>query len=111
GKVALQRGPLVYCFEEADNPDGIFDVILNDEARLAATWEADLLGGVYTLSGDAEAVGPTPDGASVTTSVRHVKAIRYFAWANRGKHAMQVWMRRQGRSVLLNKEYKWRSQQ
>jgi len=104
GKVALQRGPLIYCFEQADNPDGIFDIVLKDDAVLSAKWEPQLLGGICTLSGDAEAIRPAPDGTSVATSAQHVKAIPYFAWANRGKHAMQVWIPRQVTSVLLNKE-------
>ncbi|GGC26320.1 hypothetical protein GCM10011386_17930 [Parapedobacter defluvii] len=104
GKVALQRGPLVYCLEEADNASGIFNVILKDDVPLLETWEPHLLGGIYTLSGEVEAVIPTPDRASATTSVQPFKAIPYFAWANRGKQPMQVWIPRRVTSILLNKE-------
>jgi Uncharacterized protein conserved in bacteria len=104
GRVALQRGPLVYCLEKTDNPDGIFNVILRDDSPLSASWEPDLLGGIYTISGQLAFVKPAADGSSVNTSIQPFKAIPYFAWANRGAHPMQVWIPRNVTSIWLNEE-------
>jgi DUF1680 family protein len=53
GRLALQRGPIVYCLEQADNPSGVFDLALARGGRLTAQYEADLLGGVVVLEGSA----------------------------------------------------------
>ena len=80
GRVAIMRGPVVYCAEEADNP-GIpseyfhADKTLSRSAALTAKYEPELLDGVVTISGDG------------------VKLVPYFAWDNREAGAMAVWMR------------------
>jgi len=80
GKVALMRGPIVYCLEAADHPDAtVLELSLPREAELAAEHRAGLLGGVTILR--AKSAGLT--------------AVPYFAWANRGDGAMTVWMNEQ----------------
>lgn len=101
GRVALLRGPLVYCLEAADNAD--FDVraaVLPAEAHFADTVQPDLLGGIVTLqtAARAEEVAALPlyrDAAAPPPASRPVMltAIPYFAWANREAGAMTVWMR------------------
>jgi len=77
GKVALMRGPIVYCLEAADHPDAdVLELSLPREAKLAAEHRADLLGGVTVLRAK---------GADIT-------AVPYYAWANRDPGAMTVWM-------------------
>lgn len=53
GKVALQRGPIVYCLEEADNGENLSSIVLPYDAELTANWRDDLLGGVVTITGQA----------------------------------------------------------
>ncbi len=80
GKVALGRGPLVYCLESTDNPGvPLFDVILDPDS-LRAAWEPDLLGGTVVLRGQDR------DGRPLTF-------IPYFLWANRGPSQMNVFVK------------------
>jgi hypothetical protein len=80
GKVALTRGPLVYCLESVDNPDvDIFTAEL-DPASLRDEFVNDLLGGCVVIH------GKTMDG-------KPLKFIPYFLWANRGESQMVVWVK------------------
>lgn len=84
GKVALMRGPMVYCLEAADQPDvNLTRLILPRAAEMKANHRNDLLGGVTVLEGEALAEGSTPV---------KVTAIPYYAWQNRSKGAMTVWI-------------------
>ena len=91
GKVALQRGPLVYCLEGVDNDGAVLDVVIPDDAELAAEWQGDLLGGVVTISGQAETARRTLDGRIVPDASRPFTAVPYYARAHRGRTAMTVW--------------------
>jgi len=99
GRVALQRGPMVYCLEQADNGPHLRDLALPRDARLEATYDADLLGGVVVIRGQGRRRDITawrghlyrPAG-SATRSLT-VTAIPYYAWANRGPGEMLVWIR------------------
>jgi DUF1680 family protein len=84
GKVALARGPIVYCLEAVDQPGvDLFRLILPQETGLRAEHRAGLLGGVTVLQGSALADAERP----VTLT-----AVPYYAWANREKGAMTVWL-------------------
>ncbi len=90
GRVALQRGQLVYCAEWPDQPgQRVLNLILPDEARLDPQWRGDLLGGVTVLQGRAQAL--QADG---TLREQDFAAIPYYAWANRGPGEMAVWLAR-----------------
>jgi DUF1680 family protein len=103
GKVALQRGPIVFCAEGVDNPDGkVRNLLLPDTESLAANYEPSLLNGVETLKGRAFSVVQQPDGSLVKTE-QDFKAIPYFAWANRGKGEMTVWLANSDHSVEFPK--------
>ncbi|HEY0865747.1 MAG TPA: glycoside hydrolase family 127 protein [Fimbriimonas sp.] len=91
GKVALQRGPVVYCAEWPDNPGGIRNLLLPDEAVLNARFRPDLLKGVTTLVGTAKALAYDPAG-NVVEAGQPFTAIPYYAWANRGRGEMMVWI-------------------
>ncbi len=56
GRVAVERGPLVYCAEWADNDGRVSNLVLPDGAALAAEMRPDLLDGVVVITGEAEAV-------------------------------------------------------
>jgi DUF1680 family protein len=80
GKVAVERGPLVYCLEGSDNGGKALGRTLPDAAVFTVAWEPDLLQGVNVLhTGDA--------GESLTF-------VPYYAWAHRGVGEMAVWLRR-----------------
>ncbi|MBQ0043572.1 MAG: glycoside hydrolase family 127 protein [Bacteroidales bacterium] len=89
GLVAIERGPIVYCFEEVDNGkvikaaghDSLEDakkaeILISKTAEFAPSYEAGLLGGVVTLS----------DGT--------LKAVPYCVWDNRGDGQMSVWLKK-----------------
>ena len=79
GKVALTRGPLVYCLESVDNPGiDIFNARI-DLASLRSEYTPELLGGVMLLRGQTEAGQP-------------ITAIPYHLWGNRGESHMTVWV-------------------
>jgi hypothetical protein len=102
GCVALQRGPVVYCLEEADNGAGLASLTLPREARLTSRFDNSLFGGVMTIGGDGVRVEPAlwsgglyrPQATADTirTPVA-LKAIPYCFWANREPGEMRVWIR------------------
>ena len=88
GKVALERGPIVFCLEGSDQADGkVFNKYILNSANISAQYDANLLNGVMTLSGNAKEL--QQDG-----TVKDVKfrAIPYSTWNNRGAQQMEVWV-------------------
>jgi len=100
GKVAVQRGPLVYCLEEADNGEHLHQLFIGENPDTQTEFEADTLGGVQVIrmqasrlsvrgwNGElyAEYAEPSFDDTTITF-------IPYFAWANRGEGEMTVWVK------------------
>jgi DUF1680 family protein len=94
GRVALERGPVVYCAEAVDNDGGVFNLVLPDDAPLEARRRDDLLGGVTVIEGRALGLSPASDGRSVVTKEQDFVAVPYYAWAHRGEGEMAVWLPR-----------------
>jgi DUF1680 family protein len=98
GLVALQRGPLVYCLEQVDNPTPLQHIYLPQDADLSAQFDPDLLGGMVSIHGTALAVDASDwEGALYSTAPASLipctfTAIPYFAWDNRQPGAMRVWL-------------------
>ncbi len=98
-QAAIKRGPVVYCIESPDLPEGtdILDVYLPADIELSAHNDPEFLGGLTTLSGNVllhadkkDAMYRTlekPDWKSVQT-----RFVPYYAWSNRGKSEMTVWL-------------------
>jgi DUF1680 family protein len=96
GKVALERGPLVYCLEGPDASDGhVLNLVIPDRALFRSHFEPRLLGGVEVLTGSALATQRERDGEIHVIGERVVKAIPYYAWAHRGSSEMTVWPARE----------------
>ena len=92
-RIALQRGPLVYCLEGKDQPDDrILSVLVNDDAEITSQFEPGLLGGVQTLSFEGALVKKKTAPDQGELEPMKLKAIPYYAWANRGKDNMLVWL-------------------
>jgi DUF1680 family protein len=92
GRVALQRGPIVYAAEWADNPNGkVRNVILPDAAKLSSEFKPDLLGGVTVVKAKAYGLAYDAQGKLVK-SEEELTAIPYATWANRGRGQMVVWI-------------------
>ena len=95
GKVALQRGPVVYCLEEPDNGANLAAVTLPRTASLTARRDATLLGGCVVIEGQGVRVQPSPSLYTTTppkTEALSLRAIPYGLWANRGEGEMRVWI-------------------
>jgi DUF1680 family protein len=76
GKVAIERGPIVYCIEDRDNKeDSIFKLSLDDKENLKSVYREDMLNGLTIIS-------------------NKLNLIPYYSWANRGKSKMQIWIPR-----------------
>lgn len=91
GKVALQRGPLIYCAEWADNNGKAANILIPADAVFQAKFEPGLLNGVEVLQSEVPVITVDEKAQTVSTSRRPVTAIPYYAWANRGKGEMMVW--------------------
>jgi len=79
GRVAVMRGPLLYCLEQTDNPAGpVTAAALPADAVLRATWQPQLLGGVTTVT--------------ATNATTKLTFVPYFSWENRGVDEMNVWL-------------------
>ena len=98
GRIALQRGPVVYAVEGVDNDKRVFDLFLPDSAEIRASFRSDLLNGVAVISGQAVAISKTAAGKIVESS-RPFLAVPYYSWANRGPGQMLVWLPRTAAAV------------
>ncbi len=87
GRVAIQRGPVVYCFEGVDNPQGVENLVLPANNELQAEYHAELLGGVMVVKGKGQM--RTSDGQLEDVNA---VAIPYYGWAHRGQSPMAVWI-------------------
>jgi DUF1680 family protein len=104
GCAAVERGPLVYCLEQADQRGGLDpdDALLDVAVPLAVRYRPDLLGGVTTVAASGRLLPPgetdgwpySPHGTRPQRSgeAAALTAVPYYAWANRGAGAMRVWM-------------------
>ena len=95
GKVALQRGPIVFCLEAPDNDGEVLNLVVPDDALLQVEHKPELLNGVTVIQGAGRTVKRTLDGGIVSTGERSFTAIPYYAWAHRGRGQMTVWPARQ----------------
>ncbi|MEI8112522.1 MAG: beta-L-arabinofuranosidase domain-containing protein [Bacteroidia bacterium] len=99
--VALQRGPLVYCFEHTDNGKQNMNIVLPDQVKMNAEFNPTLLNGVVVLKGNALVLSVSSDGLKVSTETKPVVAIPYYSWANRGEGPMKVWVPRKIEDVKI----------
>jgi hypothetical protein len=94
GRVALQRGPIMFAAEWPDNPNGrVRNLILDDSTVLTSEFRPNLLNGVQVVTGRATALAYDEKGG-VTKTEQDFTAIPYYAWANRGRGQMIVWLPR-----------------
>jgi DUF1680 family protein len=97
-RVAIERGPIVYCVEAADNKANVLDFEISEKAKLTASFKPELLNGVTTIQGEVF----VKDSVSNKKLKHAFTAIPYYTWNNRGANTMNVWMLRS--DVLQNKK-------
>ena len=101
-RVALQRGPLVYCVEGADNDGSAWNVIL-PTATMFTEQPGDVLGERITaLEAQLPVVSINTTGNDVSTTTKKIRAIPYYTWCNRGSNAMQVWLPVKIKDIKIN---------
>lgn len=91
GRVAFERGPIVYCAEWPDNDFEIQSILLSNNPLLKASHNAEKLNGVTELSTTAQALSLSDDGRLETRDVE-LTLIPYYAWNHRGPGNMAVWL-------------------
>jgi DUF1680 family protein len=103
-RVALQRGPLVYCFEHVDNGSKAMNILIPDNTIFKAEFKPELMNGLVVLQADAPVATVSGDGLNISSVIKTVTAIPYFSWANRGKGQMQVWLPKKMTDVRIYSE-------
>ena len=89
GKVALERGPIVYCVEWPDNgKNNVFNMLIDDNDTFRTEFHKNLLNGIVIIKGSIHYL------EEKKKVKRNFTAIPYYAWANRGKGKMTVWINR-----------------
>lgn len=101
-RVAIERGPLVYCVEGADNNGKAWNIILPENTSFTVSEQKVLDEPVVALQASVPVVIVNPDGISMKTETKTITAIPYYAWANRGKNEMQVWLPTKIKDVKIN---------
>lgn len=104
GSLAVQRGPLVYCIESQDQPEGLnlADVTIKSSAVPSSEWQEELLGGIVTVEIPGWQGRSADWGLALYVPVQQLRtstrqplvltAIPYYAWGNRGLESMRVWI-------------------
>ncbi len=102
GRIALQRGPLVYCAEAADNGGQAWNFIVPQGTVFRKSMRKVLQEDIIALEAEVPFLVTSTDGHAVTTETRTFTAIPYYAWANRGKGGMQVWLPDRFETIAVN---------
>jgi len=91
GKVAIERGPLVYCAEWPDNDFSVLSVMLNKKPEFTVESKPELLYGINMIHTDAQVLSYDAKGRVVAKDVK-LNMVPYYAWAHRGSGEMAVWL-------------------
>jgi DUF1680 family protein len=91
GRVAVERGPIVYCAEGVDNDFDLRTAVVVQSPKFVETAAPDLLHGIIRLQTDAQTVTRGSDGRLTLTDVK-LNLIPYYAWCHRGAGTMRVWL-------------------
>lgn len=99
GKVALTRGPLVYCLEAVDNDRPLHQYALETSSSYESKYRSDLLGGMIIIRGPARVIDPVEWDDELYRPIGMIEhedttfiAVPYFNWDNRDPGAMRVWL-------------------
>ncbi len=101
-RIAIQRGPIVYCVEGADNNGKAWNIIIPENTKFETIDYKVLDENVKALTAEVPVVTVSEDGTSLKTGKKKIIAIPYYTWANRGKNEMQVWLPTKITDVKLN---------
>jgi DUF1680 family protein len=92
-KYAVQRGPLIFCAEWPDNPEGrVLDLVLDAQPELKSEFIPGLLNGTEVIKTKARQAARNLDGAITMGDYEEITLIPYHLWNNRGAGEMRVWI-------------------
>jgi DUF1680 family protein len=94
GKVALERGPIVYCLEGVDNNNFYGNMSIPDEAILTTAFDKNTLNGIEIIRGEGVFSTTSKEGIALPPKKQSFVAIPYYSWSNRGTTQMEVWLPR-----------------
>jgi DUF1680 family protein len=101
-RIAIQRGPIVYCIEGADNNGKAWNMIIPENTKFETIDYKVLDESVKALTAEVPVISVGEGGLSLKTEKKKIIAIPYYTWANRGKNEMQVWLPTKITDVKLN---------
>jgi hypothetical protein len=108
-RVAIERGPMVFCAEWPDNNGKTHGLILSDDAKLTSEFRKDMLGGIEVIQANAQVVKLEEENKPLVKAEHKLVLIPYYAWAHRGTGEMDVWLARNDepiKALLKEKEAK-----
>lgn len=100
-RLAIERGPIVYCVEGIDNKEEVFNLLLPEFAPITTQWKPDLLGGIIIIKADVPSFVVKESGEEVKTQSHKLVAIPYYAWSHRGIGEMAVWLPRRAKRLEI----------
>jgi DUF1680 family protein len=106
-RIALQRGPLIYCVERADNKEGVWNLTLPAGANFNTIDYKILDEPVVALQTELPSAMANENGDGIKIEKRKITAIPYYCWANRGANDMQVWLPTKIKEVKINYSSKY----
>lgn len=99
GKVAIMKGPILFCLEEVDNGPNLHELFISKDSRFEIKFEKEILNGLYVVYADGYRIDEEDFGKELYREDYEykllpvkLKFIPYYAWANRGKNEMRVWI-------------------
>lgn len=102
GRVAIGRGPLVYCVEGADNNGKAWNIVVPENTSFTTSTANVLDEPVVEVKAVVPVLSVSADGSAVSTEKKEITAIPYYTWANRGKNEMQVWLPTKIKDIKIN---------
>lgn len=94
GRIAVERGPIVYCAEFPDNDFEVLSAFMNQNPKFTEKYSSDKLYGIVELSTDAQVLSYDDKGRLTAKDVK-LNMIPYYAWNHRGRGQMAVWLPQQ----------------
>jgi hypothetical protein len=101
-RMALQRGPLIYCVEGADNNGKAWNIFAPSSSNFTVSNFTIKDERVLALVCNLPVVSISADGTAINTVLQQVKAIPYYTWCNRGSNPMQVWLPVKIKDIKIN---------
>lgn len=101
-RVALQRGPLIYCVEGTDNDGKALNIVLPKTAQVVTAKQQVLTENVVSLEAEATVLSVMPGGENVQAVKKKIRAVPYYTWNNRGAGQMLVWLPQRILDIKIN---------